>query len=382
MRIRRNSINERQRKWLKFKDKRINLARIVIVGLFLAFAIWAITLTHYKLIIHESSLGLWLTTALESLGPELAGIVIGIVIIDYLNERRQDIQLKGQLIRQMSSRHNDVAETALNELRAHGWLEDGSLRYADFEKANLFGANLKGADLRYANFKGATLSDANLRNANLQGANLKSSHLENSILKNANLQHANLWEAMLDGVNLDDAQLKNATLDHASLIRASLSRSDLSNATLCYANMERAMLHAANLYSANLSQTCLNKARLSHTCLNKANFSGANLQGANLIKAQLQGSMLYEANLSGADLENANLEGSHIGHADLSSANLKNAILERIWFLDVTDLENTTMPNGEILIGKRNPNGLSPKEWLSAQNYKNPPEAWRFEGQI
>ena len=47
----------------------------------MALATWAITLTHYKLIIHESPFGLWLTTALESLGPELAGIVIGIVII-------------------------------------------------------------------------------------------------------------------------------------------------------------------------------------------------------------------------------------------------------------------------------------------------------------
>ena len=53
--------------------------------------------------------GYWWAT----LGPELAGIVIGVVFVNSLNERRQTRQLKAQLIRQMGkSPIKDVAVPA------------------------------------------------------------------------------------------------------------------------------------------------------------------------------------------------------------------------------------------------------------------------------
>jgi hypothetical protein len=147
-----------------------NPGRVSIVALFLALAAWGIVLDHFDLVLGHSTLALLLTTACVGVAPELAGIVIGVVTIDYLNERRQDEQLKQQLILQMGSSHNDVADAAIRVLRARGWLRDGTLEGADLWRANLqgadlAGANLQGADLRWANLQGADLSGANLQGA-------------------------------------------------------------------------------------------------------------------------------------------------------------------------------------------------------------------------
>jgi uncharacterized protein YjbI with pentapeptide repeats len=67
--------------------------------------------------------------------------------------------LKAELIRRLGSRDNGIALQALEEVRAHGWLYDGTLRGANLAYANLEGANLEKVDLQkatltHANFKG------------------------------------------------------------------------------------------------------------------------------------------------------------------------------------------------------------------------------------
>src|SRR5581483_1575277 len=54
-------------------------------------------------------------------------IAFTILVIDRLNERRADEELKEQLIRQLHNTDKGLLEQALAELRARGWLEDGSL---------------------------------------------------------------------------------------------------------------------------------------------------------------------------------------------------------------------------------------------------------------
>ena len=96
------------------------LLRVAIVLLFVLLAVWAISPNHYELVIAHREPWLWLTTALVSVGPELAGIVIGVVTIDYLNERRQRDQRKSQLIRQMGMNVRDKGVAAPRELAHHG----------------------------------------------------------------------------------------------------------------------------------------------------------------------------------------------------------------------------------------------------------------------
>jgi uncharacterized protein YjbI with pentapeptide repeats len=200
-------------KWAK--EHANNIARLAIVIGFLLLAVWAITLESNHLVIGYSKIATWFTVALKSVGPELAGIVIGVVIIDALNERRQDAQLKRQLILQMGSGRNDVADFAIRSLAAIGWLYDGSLIKAKLGMANLENAYLENANLSGADLYGANLLDANLAYTNLQGTNLIHANLKGALLIGANLEETDLARANLTGAFLFGANLKKATVGRA-----------------------------------------------------------------------------------------------------------------------------------------------------------------------
>jgi len=122
-----------------------------------------------------------------NIATTLVGITIAVLTIDLLNERRAEQQLKKQLIREMRSNDNGIALRAVRELRAHGWLEDGSLRGAWLSEANLQKADLRGANLQEANLYRANLGGAYLVNVNLSKAHLHATNLQLSDLLSANL---------------------------------------------------------------------------------------------------------------------------------------------------------------------------------------------------
>ncbi len=95
---------------------------------------------------------------------------IAILVIDKLNENRQQSIIKAQLIREMGSPDNGIALRAVKELEAKGHLFDGSLRNAYLIRANLRNANLEKADLQGAVLQEANLFQANLKESNLSGA--------------------------------------------------------------------------------------------------------------------------------------------------------------------------------------------------------------------
>lgn len=166
-------------------------------------------------------------SAMRNIGPELFGIAVGVIIIDFSNQQRQDKQLKAQLIREMASSENGFALRAIKELRVRGWLQDGSLNGSDFRGADLRGAHLGGAVLRETTFFGANLSEANLwgtdfTNANLdyavmQGVDLSYASLEGAILPCVDLKGSNFWETNLNGVciigsDLTEVRIMSETL--------------------------------------------------------------------------------------------------------------------------------------------------------------------------
>lgn len=117
-----------------------------------------------------SYLGTDPTGFLESLVPEAMGIGFTLLILDRLNERRENRKEREQLIRQLHSYYNPVAMQALEELRVIGYLSDGTLhnqdfRGADWRDANLYQADLTGCDLRNTKMQKADLVEANLTNA-------------------------------------------------------------------------------------------------------------------------------------------------------------------------------------------------------------------------
>lgn len=290
-------LRELKRSIKAHSEKIAQLTRIVIVLLFLILAILALHLSfayeadHW--VITNSEFGRFLAHTLINIAPELAGIVIGVVTIDYLNERRQGEQLKKQLILQMSSKHNDVTDTAVRILRANGWLSDG------------------------------TLEDSFIVDANLQGSDLSSTNLGRVIFVNSNLEAVGLKKANLSGAYVINTNLRKAYFKEANLKWFHAIKSIL----------EEAVLEGVDLSYSWLSETNLTRANLENAKLNHADLDGSSLEKANLKMIEMQG-----CNLRGASFKEANLEGANLNNAE-------NWTREQL--LQAESLANATMPDGK-----------------------------------
>src|SRR5262245_60157671 len=144
---------------------------------------------------------------LQSLVPEAIGIVFTVAIIDSLYRRREaareERELKARLIRELGSSVNEVAKRAAEELRAHGWLKNGSLQNISLSYAELQGANLSRANLKESSFIQTTLRDGDLSYADLHNAHLGDADLQGAYVVAANLQGAKLWRTKLQGSFID-----------------------------------------------------------------------------------------------------------------------------------------------------------------------------------
>ena len=115
------------------------------------------------------------------------------------------------LIRKMRSPETKLVLEAIAELRARGWLEDGSLRgvmlcHAHLEGSDLYKASLREVDLHQAHLEGADLSLTDLGAAKLTRAGLRGANLSQ-----ANLAGTDLFKADLaDARNLTENQLAQA----------------------------------------------------------------------------------------------------------------------------------------------------------------------------
>ena len=161
---------------------------------------------------------------LLNFGTEMGGAVVTFVLITQIvggTEERE--RLKHDLIMRMGSQANDTAVSAANELRARGWLREGSLK-----GAHLVGASLQGVDLNEANLQEANLCLANLQEAAFLDANLQGAYLGWADLRRTGLWDANLEGADLEGANLQEAELLRTNLQGAKLLRANLQGTDLS----------------------------------------------------------------------------------------------------------------------------------------------------------
>lgn len=212
-----------------------------------------------------SGFSAWVDSFAQNFGTEMFGAFLTFYLIEMLRGSRREREAgeraaeerKRQLIRQLGSIDNATATNAASELRASGWLEDGSLRGAHLREANLAGADLRQADL----------SGADLRGADLEGARLA-------------------W------VRLDDADLNGANLSGASLLRAKLREANLLTANLAGVDLRRAFLQGVGLWEANMANADVREANLSGADLRQANLAGASLWEADLARADLQGAKL------------------------------------------------------------------------------------------
>ena len=139
----------------------------------------------------------------------------------------------------------------------------------DGERANLYGADLRGADLRGANLRGADLNGADLRWANLNSADLRGADLRWANLNGADLRGADLRWADLRGADLRGADLNGADLRWANLNSADLRGADLRWANLNGADLYCVDLYGADLYGADLRGADLNGAKIEDDLLDR-----------------------------------------------------------------------------------------------------------------
>jgi hypothetical protein len=137
-------------------------------------------------------------------GTGMGGSLVTFVLIDLLigsrEKREADERERARLIGRMHSRDNGLTLVAIEEMRAHAWLIDGTLR-----GANLVHANLQAGYLRYA-----VLPEVNLHRANLHKTRLGKADLSGANLTDANLEGADLDHSRLEGVRVSMAQLAQA----------------------------------------------------------------------------------------------------------------------------------------------------------------------------
>ncbi|MEX2030707.1 MAG: pentapeptide repeat-containing protein [Anaerolineales bacterium] len=156
---------------------------------------------------------------LPNIITDLFGIALAVFILDAMYRLRSDAELKKVLIAKLGSKNNAVATEAIHELKARGWLADGSLVRAFLISANLDGNSFTGADLRRVSFSFASLKATSWFEANVQGAFFDGADLQNAHLSmhavgphfaEADLSGAMLYKANLRGAHVRDEQLSRA----------------------------------------------------------------------------------------------------------------------------------------------------------------------------
>ncbi|MCC6905065.1 MAG: pentapeptide repeat-containing protein [Anaerolineae bacterium] len=176
----------------------------------------------------------WGEGFLQGISTEMLGAFLTFVLIEVLIVTRKEREAeesaaakearkaeekaalhRESLLRALGSTVNTQAIRAAEEMRALGWLLDGSL-----ERATLNGADLQNADLTGAHLVGVQFYKANLRGAHLGRANLSGAHLVGADLRGAVLAYAVLNGTYLQGANLDGIRtLSPGQLNSASRLK-------------------------------------------------------------------------------------------------------------------------------------------------------------------
>ncbi len=157
----------------------------------------------------------FVTEYYANISSELGSVAVTVLIIDYLNDRRQKQEEKLRLIRQMGSTEHGLAMTAVEELKAMGATKDGSLASINLEGARLTGVRLGRAKLRNSRMDFADFSGGHLYFADLGGADMSGCDLRGTVLTGANLNSTDLVAAKLQGALMSEADMAHCKLDKA-----------------------------------------------------------------------------------------------------------------------------------------------------------------------
>ena len=210
-------------------------------------------------------------------------------------EDRQFVDLSGADLSEQNLVRLNHTDRITNEKTLGGI----SLTGVNLESANLKGANLRGADLRksdcsLANFEGADLYGANCSRAIFYGTNFTSAYLvgttfEGADLTNANLESARVTDAIFSFAELTGARLRGLDFSTAHLLQTNFSSANLKNAN--FSNKD--------LYDCDFRHSQLSLAKFRSSHLRQTNFCNADLREADFSNARLDGTIFGSTQMEG-----------------------------------------------------------------------------------
>lgn len=182
---------------------------------------------------------------------EIISIAVTVLILDYLQERRDNRNrikdLQEQLVRDAGSPVNDIARNAIHNLRKRGWL-GGDYSFELMKSAVPTDSVLVGKNLGLANLKRVNLGFANLSWSNFFHTNLSEINAPSSIWNGATMHGANL-----SGANISTSEMRGTLLMGASLRRSFLGWTDFTGACFDNAGLIGASFYGAQLKDALIS---------------------------------------------------------------------------------------------------------------------------------
>jgi len=169
-----------------------------------------------------------LRALLTDLVPEAVGITITVVLIERIakirDEQNQEQNYKEQLIRDAGSTSNEIAKNALHQMHKHDWSRgQGSLlinqnfRGANWQKSEIWKANLDESDLKFVKLQRAYVYSSSLRDVDLRYSELVETDLRGTDLSGANLHHADLVGAIISGTNVN-GKFRSAIFDENTIL--------------------------------------------------------------------------------------------------------------------------------------------------------------------
>lgn len=271
-------------------------------------------------------------------------------------EGLSDLDLTGVDLSGLDLRGVDMRGTFLDNADLHG---------CDLRGADLWRAVACRADLTDARLDGAQVAEANFGRALLVRASLKGLRFERTVLTGADLTGAALDESRFEGSDLSEATLSGASLRGVEarslmMLGVDLSRSKLDGAKLEKCNLLQCNLRGGSFDGITLTSCVLlscdasgasfagaraDNLRVVKDCnLDGSNFRGASVKGATLRETSMRGAVFAEADVSGSDFSGSDLTGasffrataregrfirSRLDGATLTSCNLMSALLSK-----------------------------------------------------
>jgi uncharacterized protein YjbI with pentapeptide repeats len=205
------------------------------------FILTAIVSTLGSLILNSGGLSRdWLASWLQNFSTEVLGAFVTYILFEVLiggrlqqeHHERQLLDLRNQIVRDITSSNSTFALRSIREARDNKMLFDGTMANLRLDDANLSSGDLRGANLERTILQRADLSFSHLEQANLCGCNLTSAKLTGAHLKEARLVDAELWSADLSNADLTGADLSGTYLCRANLVGANLTKVKFSTRTV------------------------------------------------------------------------------------------------------------------------------------------------------